>query len=325
MILIPLPFLLTFAACFLIWQQRAAPLSGRPNPYLIGFLAILALHTALVGLRFGYGLSQVLTLQPFTAALIPVLGYLAFAPPARDGQALWHLWVLVAVAVAITLGTGWIDLMLAAIGTAYAAALIAIGIRGEDALPWVALGRLAPTRRALWAVVALLALTALTDAAIVLDFRLTAGSNLMLIATGATVLVLLAMVALWVKWRAAPVAKAEPTAPLRDVEDVFDRVAAYLAAPDVVADPDLNLNRIARRLTLPARDVSRAINQRTGQNLSQYVNSLRIDLACQLLRDTDASVTEIQFRAGFNTKSNFNREFGRVTGKSPSAYRKDAA
>jgi len=37
-------------------------------------------------------------------------------------------------------------------------------------------------------------------------------------------------------------------------------------------DPDLNLNRIARRLTLPARDVSRPINEKTGQNLSQYVD-----------------------------------------------------
>ncbi|MBB5533605.1 AraC-like DNA-binding protein [Rhizobium giardinii] len=35
-------------------------------------------------------------------------------------------------------------------------------------------------------------------------------------------------------------------------------------------------------------------------------------------------MTEIMFEAGFSTKSNFNREFRRVTGVSPSHYRAEA-
>lgn len=54
----------------------------------------------------------------------------------------------------------------------------------------------------------------------------------------------------------------------------------------------------------------------------QVVNDFRIAEAMRLLAETDRPVTTIQFEAGFLTKSNFNREFRRVTGTSPSAYRK---
>jgi AraC-like DNA-binding protein len=41
-----------------------------------------------------------------------------------------------------------------------------------------------------------------------------------------------------------------------------------------------------------------------------------------LLAFTDEPVTQVMFEAGFQTKSNFNREFLRVTGMSPSDYRR---
>jgi AraC-like DNA-binding protein len=43
--------------------------------------------------------------------------------------------------------------------------------------------------------------------------------------------------------------------------------------------------------------------------------------ACRSLADTDEPITRIMFDAGFQTKSNFNREFLRVTGMSPKAWR----
>jgi AraC-like DNA-binding protein len=91
------------------------------------------------------------------------------------------------------------------------------------------------------------------------------------------------------------------------------------------ADPDINLSRMARRLHMPARDVSKAINQATELNVSQYVNGLRIEEACRVMQTTEISITEVVFQCGFNTKSNFNREFLRVKGVAPSVWRKEAA
>lgn len=57
------------------------------------------------------------------------------------------------------------------------------------------------------------------------------------------------------------------------------------------------------------------------KNVSQYVNDYRIGEACRLLAATQKSVTEVMFEVGFQTKSNFNREFRRVTDMTPVAWR----
>jgi AraC-like DNA-binding protein len=63
------------------------------------------------------------------------------------------------------------------------------------------------------------------------------------------------------------------------------------------------------------------VNTVVGQNVSQYVNSFRIAEACDLLENTEKSITEIMFDVGFQTKSNFNREFRRITDMTPKDWR----
>jgi AraC-like DNA-binding protein len=82
-----------------------------------------------------------------------------------------------------------------------------------------------------------------------------------------------------------------------------------------------SISALAWRLGLPARAVSQAVNRVYGMSVSQYVNNFRVAEACRLLTQTDMPVTRIVFEAGFMTKSNFNREFLRVTGASPTAFR----
>jgi len=86
-------------------------------------------------------------------------------------------------------------------------------------------------------------------------------------------------------------------------------------------DPELSLDRLARKMMVPTRRISLAVNRVKGINVSQYVNEFRIGDACRRLGETDESIMQIMFEVGFLTKSNFNREFLRVTGKSPSAWR----
>ena len=55
--------------------------------------------------------------------------------------------------------------------------------------------------------------------------------------------------------------------------------------------------------------------------LVQYVNRLRINLACQLLMgENKTSITEICFAVGFNNISNFNRQFLAQKGMPPSRF-----
>jgi AraC-like DNA-binding protein len=67
---------------------------------------------------------------------------------------------------------------------------------------------------------------------------------------------------------------------------------------------------------------SRYFRRHTGLPFVQYVNRMRINLACQLLTDDELSVTDICFKAGFNNLSNFNRQFLAVKGMAPSKFRR---
>jgi AraC-like DNA-binding protein len=67
---------------------------------------------------------------------------------------------------------------------------------------------------------------------------------------------------------------------------------------------------------------SRSFRRHTGIALVQYVNRLRINLACQLLmNESKLSITDICFEVGFNNISNFNRQFLALKGMPPSRFR----
>jgi AraC-like DNA-binding protein len=67
---------------------------------------------------------------------------------------------------------------------------------------------------------------------------------------------------------------------------------------------------------------SRSFRRHTGMGVVEYVNRLRINLACQLLmNEPDMAVTDICYAAGFNNLSNFNRQFLRRKGMPPSRFR----
>jgi transcriptional regulator GlxA family with amidase domain len=67
---------------------------------------------------------------------------------------------------------------------------------------------------------------------------------------------------------------------------------------------------------------SRSFRRHTGMALVEYVNRLRINLACQLLMsEANLSITEICYAAGYNNISNFNRQFLLQKGMPPSRFR----
>ncbi len=67
---------------------------------------------------------------------------------------------------------------------------------------------------------------------------------------------------------------------------------------------------------------SRSFRRHTGMSLSKYVNRLRINLASQtLMNEATTSITDICFASGFTNLSNFNRQFLRQKGMSPSRFR----
>ncbi len=87
---------------------------------------------------------------------------------------------------------------------------------------------------------------------------------------------------------------------------------------------ELSLEVLEEELHISKYYISHLFSDRLGIRFNDYVNSLRVSDACRLLRQTDASITEISERVGFGTLRTFNRAFAKQTGMSPSEYRRSA-
>lgn len=60
-----------------------------------------------------------------------------------------------------------------------------------------------------------------------------------------------------------------------------------------------------------------------GITALEYIIQIRIQAACDLLKNSDQTVLEIALEVGFVNLSNFNRHFKRVVGMAPREYRKN--
>jgi AraC-like DNA-binding protein len=130
-----------------------------------------------------------------------------------------------------------------------------------------------------------------------------------------------------------PAAAETPLIPPADVQSVeldsdlvtlCEKLERRLTEQQLFLNSDLTLDLLARKWVIPARQISRAVNAVRGCNVSQWINGFRIHYAQHLLLTTDAPVTSIMLDAGFATKSNFNREFVRISGVSPTEFRRAA-
>lgn len=87
---------------------------------------------------------------------------------------------------------------------------------------------------------------------------------------------------------------------------------------------DLDLDSVAARAGLTPQTFSRLFKRQTGHTFASYLVLTRVYVACSLLTQTHRPVTEICFEVGFNNVANFNRQFLKICGRTPSDYRRIA-
>ena len=106
-------------------------------------------------------------------------------------------------------------------------------------------------------------------------------------------------------------------------EQAYQAVEAFRALMRQL-DLPLTLTELARALSVSPSHLSHTFSQRLHTSFRAYVNALRADHACTLLRSTDFSVTRIAYECGFETQRTFNRAFLEQCGETPSEYRRRA-
>ncbi len=100
-----------------------------------------------------------------------------------------------------------------------------------------------------------------------------------------------------------------------------DAVARAAGLIDDHLDAPLSARAIAARVDLSPNWLARAFRERFGTTMSRYLTTRRIALAQELLVSTDLPMRRIADRVGFHDAQHFNKQFHRVAGCSPTAFR----
>ena len=102
----------------------------------------------------------------------------------------------------------------------------------------------------------------------------------------------------------------------------IQRFTAYLK--EHCTDPNLTIGSAAEAMGMNAAKVSTLYKEHTGMHPSAYLQSLRMDKAKELLRDSNLPIKEIAVKVGYFDSSSFIRRFRQNTSVTPAQYRQTA-
>lgn len=111
-----------------------------------------------------------------------------------------------------------------------------------------------------------------------------------------------------------------------DEIDHFSKTLLHIMEEDkLFKNPDLTLPGLAQQLQVPAYKLTFLLNEHFGKNFSSFINEYRADEAQQILANPDNkhfNILRVAYEAGYSSKTVFNSHFKKVTGMSPTAFKK---
>lgn len=334
---VPTSWLISILAVFIAVAVVSRPLLPVAARVLFGLaLGLVAVVTVFVGLRSEYGIEALSRIQPHIAILIAPTLWLGFQSLASTTGSPPRQWLVVAVTglvvgqLALFLPTAWsADLVVIGTNAICAILLARMLLQPPEAFVQVAPNKSRMTRVAL--LFALLFIVLIVAADLTFVAVLSAGNagviQLLTGVSGVIVAVVLLSALVGVPLVLGGNVRHDSRdpateTPLEEDQGLLRKLDQLMAEQQMFTDPDLTLARLGRRLHCPARSVSKAVNRVHGENISRYINGFRVRHAAKLLTTTDLPVTDIMLEAGFQSKSSFNTEFRRLTGQTPSDYKR---
>ena len=90
---------------------------------------------------------------------------------------------------------------------------------------------------------------------------------------------------------------------------------------DHLADPALNVEMLAANVGMSRVHMHRKLKELTNQSARDFIRSIRLKQAANLLREKNLSVSEVAYATGFSNLSHFSNTFRDFYGISPSEYK----
>jgi AraC-like DNA-binding protein len=316
----PIP---VFVACIVgfaalrLWYQQ-----GRMSLMVMALL-LCAGQSLVIALNQHYGIAGMRLVQPIVAAFLPPMAWIAHQGRVTRADLLHLVGPVLAIA-ALIVAPLFIDVLLPGMFALYGGGIIYNARGGGDSQPDTLLSS-GDIPSQIWQVIgAALMASALSDVLIVASqIAGYPGAKPWIVSLFSVGnLALIGVLSLSPHLQRVPDIPRESAQPPQAPDaELWDRIQRYMRDQRPYLDPDLTLTRLSRKLGIPAKTLSATINAATGGNVSRYINQSRIHAAQDLMQSGE-SVTNAIFASGFNTKSNFNREFQLVVVTRPSAWLK---
>ncbi|RRQ48137.1 AraC family transcriptional regulator [Maribacter algicola] len=87
----------------------------------------------------------------------------------------------------------------------------------------------------------------------------------------------------------------------------------------------ISLDELAQLTNMTPTSFSRYFKVHANKTFSEFVSEIRIGHACKLLLEEKMNASQACYSSGFQTLSNFNKQFKSITRRTPSAYKKEFA
>ncbi|WEK21033.1 MAG: two-component regulator propeller domain-containing protein [Candidatus Pedobacter colombiensis] len=88
-------------------------------------------------------------------------------------------------------------------------------------------------------------------------------------------------------------------------------------------NPDLDIDYLCGKIGMSRTKLYQKIKTITGQSIGEFVRSIRLRKAAEILTSEDVLITEVMYRVGIQTQSYFTKAFKKEFGKTPTQFLQD--
>jgi len=111
----------------------------------------------------------------------------------------------------------------------------------------------------------------------------------------------------------------EPASYANPIDQEFlDKMLALVE--EYMDDPEFGVAMLTRKVAMSAPILYKKLKAVTGMSVNDFVKSLRLKKAAELLAQKKFTVYEVAYAVGYNDRKYFSKEFKKVYGKTPSEY-----